>query len=345
MRTASSCVPRFAGALLLLMLATTRVCAQTPPSEFRPLRAEYEQFMAYMHRTHGFDQRELHRWFSKVQTNQGVIKAITAPSTAKPWYEFKPLFIDDYRITNGARFWNDQAELLARARQEFGVPEPVIVAIIGIETRYGRSTGGYRVIEALATLAFDVPERQDYFRSELEQFLLLAREQGWDPLAIKGSFAGAMGLPQFMPSSYRRRAIDYSGDGHIDLWNDYADIIGSVASYLHNSGWKDGLPVVLPARIDGTDSAALLQIGVKPSLTMAEWSERGVRSSTPADSSLTVGLFSLELLGGPEFWLSSDNFFALLQYNRSRNYAMAVHDLAHEIQRERERGATSVSSQ
>jgi membrane-bound lytic murein transglycosylase B len=335
MRTASSCVPRFAGALLLLMLATTRVCAQTPPSEFRPLRAEYEQFMAYMHRTHGFDQRELHRWFSKVQTNQGVIKAITAPSTAKPWYEFKPLFVDESRIVNGVRFWTDNADTLARARREFGVPEAIVVSIIGIETRYGRNTGNFRVAEALATLGFDTPGRQEYFQRELEYFLLLAREQRWDPWTIKGSFAGAMGMPQFMPSSYRSQAIDYNGNGKINLWTEPADIIGSVASYLRKSGWKEGLPVVLPARVDGVDLKPLLDMGLKPAWPLADWAQRGVQSTTSADGALMASLFSLDLLDGPEYWLGLENFYALIQYNRSRNYAMAVYQLAQEIERGR----------
>jgi membrane-bound lytic murein transglycosylase B len=335
LRRYSAGLRRWAAAAFAAMGLLAPALAQTPPAEFRPLRAEYEQFIGYMQRTHGFDPRELHLLFSKLQPNQNVIKAISAPSTAKPWFEFKPLFVDDARIVNGVRFWSDHGELLARAQQEFGVPESVIVSIVGIETRYGRFTGNIRVVDSLATLGFDVPGRQDYFRGELEQFLLLAREQRWDPGAVKGSFAGAMGMPQFMPSSYRRRAIDYDANGRVDLWTEPADIIGSVASYLRNAGWKGGLPVVLPARVDGVDAKPLLDLGLKPSLTLTDWSQRGVQSMTPADGTLLASLFSLDLLGGAELWFGLENFYALIQYNRSRNYAMAVYQLAQELERSR----------
>jgi len=169
--------------------------AQTAADDSSRLRPEIERFIGYMVQTHGFSARDLRVLFAKVQPNQDVIKAMSAPSTAKPWYEFRPLFVDQARIVGGVRFWNDNGEVLAQARNEFGVPESIIVALIGVETRYGRNTGGFRVIDTLTTLAFDWPSRRDFFRRELEQFLLLAREQGWDPLAIKGSFAGALGMP------------------------------------------------------------------------------------------------------------------------------------------------------
>jgi membrane-bound lytic murein transglycosylase B len=325
------------GFLVLALSCVGRADGQTPPDEFRPLRPEMEKFIAYMARTHGFSARELRALFAKVQPSQGVVRAMTAPSTAKPWYEFKPLFVDQGRVTGGVKFWNDNAETLSRARSEFGVPEGVIVALIGVETRYGRNTGGYRVVEALSTLAFDWPSRREFFRGELEQFLLLAREQRWDPLTVKGSFAGAMGMPQFMPGSYRRNAIDYDNNGHIDLWRDPADVIGSVASYLKQSGWKDGGPVVAPARVDTADWQALLDLGLKPSFTLDQWRMRGADSLTAQPSNLSASLFSIDLLGGAEFWFGFDNFYALLQYNRSRNYAMAVYELSIEISRERER--------
>ena len=322
---------------LALALGITAAPAQTPPPEFRPQRPEIESFIDNMVRTHGFDARELHALFAQIKPSQGVQRAIAAPSTAKPWYEFRPLFVDQSRIDNGVRYWDTHAELLAAARTEFGVPESIIVSIVGIETRYGRFTGSFRIVEALSTLAFDAQNRPDYFRQELEQFLLLAREQGWDALAVNGSYAGAMGLPQFMPTSYRRYAIDFNKDGKVDLWRDPADVIGSVASYLRQFGWRDGTPVVVPARVDTTEVQGLLDLGLKPSLELAQWRMRGVEAMSEAPASLLAALFRLDLLGGPEYWLGLDNFYALLQYNRSRNYAMAVHDLAREITRERER--------
>jgi membrane-bound lytic murein transglycosylase B len=301
------------------------------------LRPEIEKFIAYMAETHGFNVRDLRALFAKVQPSQDVTRAMSAPSTAKPWHEFKPLFVDQARIGAGVKFWNDNAEVLTQARSEFGVPEAIVVALIGVETRYGRNSGGFRVMDTLSTLAFDWPPRRDFFRRELEQFLLLAREQSWDPLTIKGSFAGAMGMPQFMPGSYRRYAIDYDKDGRIDLWRNPADVIGSVASYLREFGWKDGEPVVAPARVDTPDWRALLDLGLKPSLTLDQWKLRGVDSTQDLSDSLSACLFSIDLAGGAEFWFGFDNFYALLQYNRSRNYAMAIVELAREIALERER--------
>jgi len=324
-----------ATALVASFAAST--LAQTPPDEVRPLREPVEQFVTYMVQTHGFDRNELHALFAKLRPSQSVTRAIAAPSTAKPWYEFRPLFVDERRISAGVQFWNENADTLARARETYGVPEGIIVALIGVETRYGRQVGGHKVVEALSTLAFDLDNRPVFFRSELEQFLLLARERRWDALMITGSYAGAMGLPQFMPSSYRRYAVDFDGDGQIDLWRSVPDVIGSVANYLRLFGWKGGEPVVTPARIEATDPQPLLDLGLRPSMTLDQWRMRGVEDMSRHNPGLNAALFQLDLVGGPEFWLGFDNFYALLQYNRSRNYVMAVYELAQEIKRERER--------
>jgi membrane-bound lytic murein transglycosylase B len=322
----------------LLLLLPILLWAQSDEAEGRPpLRPEVQAFVAHMVQTHGFDAAELTRLLSGIKPNKGVQKAIAAPSTARPWYEFRPLFLDAWRIENGVRFWDEHAQVLARARAQFGVPEAVIVSIIGIETRYGRHTGSFKTLDALYTLAFEAQNRPAYFRSELEQFLVLCRERGWDPAEISGSFAGALGLPQFMPSSYRRYAIDYDGDGQVDLWGNAEDAIGSVASYLKQFGWRDGEPVVAPVRLDGADADALLATGLKPSITVTEWRGRGVQPLGETPANATAALFRLDLLGGPEYWLGFDNFWTLLQYNRSRNYAMAVHQLALELVRERDR--------
>ncbi|HTT37671.1 MAG TPA: lytic murein transglycosylase B [Burkholderiales bacterium] len=343
MRRAIGLVLYWLGCGLVALCCVVRSDAQTPPSEFRPLRPEIEQFISYMVRTHGFAAPQLRALFTQTQPNPGVVRAISAPATSKPWYEFKPLFVDGSRISGGVAFWNDNAAVLSRAANEFGVPEDIIVALIGIETRYGKRTGSYRVMDALTTLAFDWPARGEYFRSELEEFLLLAREQRWNPMSVRGSFAGAMGLPQFMPGSYRRYAVDYDGDGQIDLWASSADVIGSVAGYLRYSGWKAGQPVAAPARIDGVDPRPLLELGLRPSLNVGEWRGRGATSLRPVNPDLAACLFSLDLLDGPEFWFGFDNFYALLQYNRSRNYAMAILELAREITTERERLAAGVA--
>jgi membrane-bound lytic murein transglycosylase B len=330
---------RMKGVLCVLLaslgLIAARAIAQTPPESFRPLREPVEQFIVHMARTHGFDARELHKVFSQVKTSKSVIRAISAPSTAKPWHEFRPLFVDERRISGGVAFWNEHADLLDRARREYGVPEAILVSLIGIETRYGRITGGHKVIEALSTLVFDLDYRADYFRGELEQFLLLAREQSWDPLQVTGSYAGAMGMPQFMPSSYRRYAVDFDGDGKIDLWGNTADAVGSVGNYLREFGWQAGKPIVTPARIDAVDPQPLIDLGLQPTFTLGQWRMRGVEDMNRHDEKLMAALFTVDLVGGPEFWLGLDNFYSLLQYNRSRNYVMAVNDLAQEIIRER----------
>jgi membrane-bound lytic murein transglycosylase B len=247
--------------------------------------------------------------------------------------------VDETQIAEGVRFWNENAEVLERARRDFGVPESIIVAVIGIESRYGRYAGGFRVIDALYTLSFELPKRAEYFRGELEQFLVLSREQGWDPALVEGSFAGALGWPQFMPSSYRRFAVDYSGDGKIDLWTDTADIVASVANYLREFGWKEGQPVAAPARVDAADPKPLLDLGLKPQVSIAQWQERGVQSPPGIIESLPASLFTLDLAEGPEYWFGFDNFYALLRYNYSRNYAMAVYQLGEEIRQAREQFA------
>ena len=341
-RAAVRLASNFVGCCALALCCVVRSDAQTPPSDYRPLRAPLEKFIAQMAYAHGFDIHALRALFAQVQVSQGVVKAIGAPSTNKTWYEFKPLFVDGGRISGGVKYWNENAGVLGRARSEFGIPEAVIVALIGIETRYGRNTGNYRVMDALSTLAFDWPARGDFFRGELEEFLLLCREQGWDPLSVKGSFAGAMGLAQFMPGSYRRHGTDYDGDGHIDLWANSSDVIGSVATYLHHFGWKEAQPIVAPARVESQDPKTLLDLGLKPSMTLEQWRLRGARPLTPMPDDLNASLFSLDLIGGPEYWFGFDNFYALLQYNRSRNYVMAIYELAIQITREKERVASGV---
>jgi len=322
----------------LLMLPRS-VLAQSAPAQSQKLKPEVHKFITHMVRTYGFDARELRRLFGNAHANQDVVRAISAPATSRPWYQFRLLCVDEAQIANGVRFWNENAEVLERARREFGVPEAIIVALIGIESRYGRYAGGFRTIDSLYTLSFEWPKRAEYFRGELEQFLLLTREQGWDPAQVEGSFAGALGWPQFMPSSYRRFAVDYSGDGKIDLWNNTADIVGSVASYLREFGWKDGEPVAIPARVETADPKPLLELGLRPQMSLAQWQERGVQTPPGTIESMAASLFTLDLADGPEYWFAFDNFYALLRYNYSRNYAMAVYQLGEEIRQAREQVA------
>ena len=321
-------------AWLLFIGGTFSTLAQAPGKI--KLKPEVEKFIAQMVQEHQLDGPALRQMFSQLKSNDGVVKAINAPATSKPWFEFKNIFVTPTRTSGGVDFWNANAEQLKRAREIYGVPEEIIVAIIGVETIYGKRTGSFRVIDALYTLAFEMPERANYFRGELEQFLLLTRENGLDPTTVKGSFAGAIGMPQFMPTSYRRFAVDFDSDGKINLWENVPDVIGSVANYLHFFGWVAGQPVVVPARISGTDYKDIVEKGFKPHLTLAQMLPKGAEPTDPLPADLVAGLFALDLEQGPDYWLAFNNFYVITRYNRSKNYAMAVYQLAIAIARERD---------
>jgi membrane-bound lytic murein transglycosylase B len=256
---------------------------------------------------------------------------MSAPSTARPWHEFRSRYIDTARIAGGVKFWEQNAAALLRASRDYGVPEEIIVATIGIETLYGRDTGTVKVIDALATLAFEYPARAELFRGELEEYLLLARETGFDSLNVRGSYAGAMGIPQFLPSSYRKYAVDFDGDGKRDLWGDPADSIGSVANYYRTFGWLTGEPVTVPVEAGESMVDAVIAAGIKPHLKVAELRRRGVVPLAPVSDEAEAALFSVETGSGLRYWLGLQNFYVITRYNRSVNYAMAVHELAREI--------------
>ncbi|WP_306602405.1 lytic murein transglycosylase B [Azonexus sp.] len=291
-------------------------------------------FAQDLEKRHGFDATALINQFSAAQTNSRVLQLIAPPAspTQRSWERYRPRFINEQRINGGVRFWQENALTLARARALYGVPEEVIVAIIGIETVYGKNTGNFGVLEALATLAFQYPRRADFFRSELEQFLLLSRENRLDPLSVKGSFAGAIGIPQFMPGSQRRYAVDFDGDERIDLSNSLEDAIGSVARFLEQHGWQAGQPVAIPAKLPGTPDASLIEAGIRPSLKAGDLFLRGIKANAAPES--TVTLVDLVSPGrDTEYWLGFENFYVITRYNRSSFYAMSVFQLSEEIRR------------
>jgi membrane-bound lytic murein transglycosylase B len=269
-----------------------------------------------------------------------VLQLILPPATPqqRSWERYRPRFVNERRIKNGLRFWRENPATLARARVFYGVPEEIIVAIIGVETEYGRNTGSFGVLEALATLAFDYPPRAAFFRTELEQFLLLARENGLKPLAVKGSFAGAIGIPQFMPGSQRRYGVDFDGDERIDLSASVEDAIGSVAHFLEQHGWQAGQPVATPATLPGEPAPALLAAGIRPSLPVSELQEQGIVTS--AEPQAKVALIDLVSPGkATEYWLGFENFYVITRYNRSSFYAMAVFQLAEALRQRRSNAA------
>ncbi|MFV0456455.1 MAG: lytic murein transglycosylase B [Pseudomonas sp.] len=285
-----------------------------------------------MKRDYGFAGEQVVELLKQAERKQVILDAISRPAErVKPWKEYRPIFITDSRIAQGVDFWRQNEAALSRAEAEYGVPAEVIVAIIGVETFYGRNTGNYRVIDALATLGFDYPPRQPFFRQQLREFLVLAREEQVDPLTLKGSYAGAMGLPQFMPSSFRAYAVDFDDDGHIDIWNNPVDAIGSAANYFKQHGWTAGEPVVVRASISGDAFEQGLTVGLEPVMNATQMRDLGWQSEATIPDDTAVTAFRLEGAEGDEFWLGLPNFYVITRYNRSVMYAMAVHQLSEEL--------------
>jgi membrane-bound lytic murein transglycosylase B len=323
---------RLAVLLAALLLAPGAHCA--PPQMPYGKREDVRGFIRELVERHGFIERELKFLFSRARREPAILAAIAPPKDpqARSWLAYRSRFVTEARIAEGAEFWRRHAAALARAAAEHGVPEEVIVAIVGVETLYGRQMGTWRVIDALATLAFDYPPRAEFFRGELEQYLLFARESELDVFSVRGSYAGAIGIPQFMPGSYRRFAVDFDGDGAINLRSSPADAIGSVANFLVQHGWRRGERISLPARVSGEAWRALLEAGVEPRTSLAEIKRLGVETRGDLAPETPVALIELESPGAPaEYRLGLRNFFVLTRYNRSVLYASAVFDLAQEI--------------
>jgi membrane-bound lytic murein transglycosylase B len=280
----------------------------------------------------GVDRTWAAALLDQAERKQSILDAISRPAEkTKPWYDYRKIFLTDKRAREGVAFAQQNAETLAKVSDQTGVPASVITAIIGVETFYGRITGSYRVIDALATLAFDYPKRSPFFTRELQNFLVLAYESGKDPLALKGSYAGAMGYGQFMPSSYRAYAVDYDGDGVADIWTNADDAIASVANYFLRHGWEPGAPVIVPANYDG-DSSEIFAGGLKPEKTVGELAEEGFAPRSATDISLVATPLRLEGSEGYEYWLCLENFYVITRYNHSAMYALSVWQLSQEIE-------------
>jgi len=311
---------------------------------------EVAVFINEMVSKHGFQEAELVPLFDQaryVETARQLMRP-APPGKPKNWKAYRARFVEPHRIDAGVAFWNKYADVLARAEQQYGVPAEIIVGLIGVETIFGKNTGSFRLIDTLTTLAFDYPDtptrnaRMQFFRAELENFLLIAKESGADPLAFKGSYAGAIGLPQFMPSSIRQYAVDFDGDGQIKLNDSAVDAIGSVANYLMQHGWKRNLPTVFPATlIVATEeqeqlNTALAQ-GLRATYSLADLKQLVTTASSDAPDGIHYGVINLQ--NGEdktEYWLGTDNFYAITQYNRSYFYAMSVIDLGRVIRAARE---------
>jgi membrane-bound lytic murein transglycosylase B len=294
--------------------------------------AQARAFADEMAAQHGFKREEVLQVLSKAERQQSILDAIARPAEkAKPWKDYRKMFVTNDRIQQGAAFWREHAATLARAEKEFGVPPQIVVAILGVETRYGRNMGGYRVLDALATLGFDYPPRAEFFRGQLVEFFLMAREQKLAPEKVLGSYAGAMGYGQFMPSSFRKYAVDFDGDGRIDVINDIDDAIGSIANYLKGHGWQRNAPIVVRAIASAPLAEGLLRDTLEPVTPLADYRSRNVRPATALPDNLNAALFMVEGEAGNEYWLALNNFYVVTRYNRSQMYALAAVQLSEEI--------------
>jgi membrane-bound lytic murein transglycosylase B len=314
------------------VLAALLACLLCTPAAFAldVKRPEVKAFIEETSRDLGFPREQLVALLAQAETKQAILDAISRPAErVVPWHEYRDRFLTEKRILQGTDFWIAHGEALRR------IPDPnvaaSVVGILGVETSFGRITGRYRVIDALATLAFDYPPRSDFFRGELQQFLLLSREESVDPKTALGSYAGAMGAPQFVSSSYRNFAIDGDGNGKRDLWNSWDDVIGSVANYLLVHGWREGEPVVVTAAFDGNDLSRFNTTKVELNETVQSLRDKGVRFETTLPADAPALLIVAEGKTGPVYRVGFNNFYAITRYNRSPLYAMAVHDLGEAV--------------
>lgn len=317
-------IPLMLAVLLLLPISVQANYAQ---------RADVQAFIDQMVKEHDFDRALLNRWVAKANRLDGVLESIARPAEKTlTWAQYRPIFLKEKRIELGRAFMQEHRDLLERAEKETGVSQSIIAAIIGVETYYGRHKGKTAVFDSLMTLGFDYPPRSRFFRSELEHFLLLAREVDLDVSLIRGSYAGAMGMPQFISSSYRAYAVDFDGDGKRDLWDSTADVIGSVANYFKKHGWQRGGDVVQRARVKQAPEEAT-RTKLKPHTSIGDFRHQGIMTDKAYADDVMATLVTLEGDKGIEHWLGLENFYVITRYNHSALYAMAVYQLSLELEK------------
>jgi len=321
------------GTLRAPLLALALALAAAPAAALDLAREDVRAFAAEMEKKHGFDAAWLDAVLSDAASQPRIIELMTKPAEAvMPWHAYRDHFMTAERIDAGVAFWTGHRAEVARVAKETGVAAHVIVGILGAETFFGRITGKYRVVDALSTLAFDYPPRASYFRAELEQFLLLAREEDIDTKVVQGSYAGAMGNAQFMPRSYRSWAVDGDGDGKRDLWGSWPDVIASVANYLSDHGWRAGEPVVVPASLWFPKADGLVAGKLAPDSTVKALRDRGLAFETTQGDKAPALFIKVDGDGGPELRTGFHNFGVITRYNRSILYALAVNDLGRRIE-------------
>lgn len=294
-----------------------------------------QRFIKMMVEKHQFEQTMIEATLAKASKNEDILQSIAKPWEAKPWFQYRPIFLTEKRLTKGLAFWQTHQKALARAEEETGVPAEIIVAIIGVETFYGTYQGKYSVLDALVTLGFHYPPRATFFRSELAQLFLLAKEESFDITKLQGSYAGAMGWGQFISSSYRYYAVDFDGDGVRDLLNNPVDAIGSVANYFKKHHWKANDSIAFKASVSGNQYSALLSKSLKYSHQWSQLQDAGV-SVAAADLSkdIKVKLFEFEQADNKEYWVGLPNFYVITRYNHSPLYAMAVFQFSQQLKQE-----------
>jgi membrane-bound lytic murein transglycosylase B len=310
----------------------------SPPAALPPMDApppelavdKEESFIAEASKSSGMPAAEIRAWLAQAKYQQSIITAMTRPAESKPWKDYRPIFMTDARIDAGRTFYAEHKSELDKVAADSGVPAEIIVSIIGVETNYGRITGNYRVLDALYTLAFFYPRREEFFRGELANLFALARSDRLDLATLKGSYAGAMGWGQFMPSSYRDFGRDGDGDGRRDLIASPRDAFASIANYFIGHGWQTGQPAFVPAVAD-PGAAPFVPEDFQAKYTLADLAARGYRPQQPGAPDLPATLLTLDGANGPEYWIGYQNFFVITRYNRSPMYAMAVHQLASAI--------------
>jgi membrane-bound lytic murein transglycosylase B len=312
-----------------IVCAALVVLGPEPAAAIDLKRAEVKEFIAHMSTAYGFKKRELRKLLKSADSQPAIIDAMSKPAEkAKLWYEYRPIFVNERRIREGTEFWTAHRQALDEASIKSGVAPEYLAAILGVETYYGRLTGTYRVIDALVTLSFDYPPREKFFRDELEQYLLLTRDAHLDPKTLKGSYAGAMGAPQFMPSNYRRYAVDADANGRIDLWNDWPDVCASVGNYLKEHGWNAGEPVLEEATVLAEKAGDLDGRKLALSETIGSLEAKGVSFDASLPPEAPAILIAADESDGVHWRVGYNNFFVITRYNHSALYAMAVYELA-----------------
>ncbi len=295
-------------------------------------KVEVREYIDQISKQHYFGAAELRGLFDKISPQLSVLDKISQPAEKRlTWKSYRPIFLKQDRINKGLVFMREHAELLEKAEKEFGVPKEVITAIIGVETKYGRITGKHPVFASVATLAFDYPPRAKFFKKELTEFLLFAAEERFDPLKVVGSYAGAMGMPQFISSSYRQYAIDFDDDGKRDLWNSTADVIGSVANYFKMHHWVKGESIIEKVLPSTSSYKRLLQSGLKPKIDQSDLLALGIKIE--GNSNGHVSVMNFEGAEGDEVWVGHHNFYVITRYNHSSLYALAVYQLSDAIKK------------